>query len=337
MECLEGHWRRVRYWGADMGGRFNEQVIAPVSRQPPHFIGGFWYNTPMKICGTITALVTPFAKDGSVDYGALKALVEEQTASGIEGICSVGTSGESPTLSHEEHHLVIEKTIEFAQGKCKIIAGTGPNSTAEALSLTQAAIRMGGADACLQVTPYYNKPNAEGLYRHFMTVADLGLPIVLYNVPGRAGKEIPLEVVVRLAAHPNIVAIKEAAGSVDRVSAIKNRLPNFTVLSGDDSLALPMISVGAEGVISVASNVIPKAMGDMIRLALAGKLVEAKAYHARYYELFRDLFIDVNPVMVKEALALMGKVERVFRLPLCETDDAKLAQLKQTLAKLGIH
>ena len=182
----------------------------------------------MKISGTITALVTPFAKDGSVDYGALKALVEEQTSAGVEGICSVGTSGESPTLSHEEHHKVIEKTIEFAAGKCTIIAGTGANSTSEAISLTKAAIGYGGADACLQVTPYYNKPNPEGLYRHFMTVADLGLPVVLYNVPGRSGREIPLDVVVRLAKHPNVVAIKEAAGSVDRVSAIKNAIPDFT-------------------------------------------------------------------------------------------------------------
>ena len=290
----------------------------------------------MKLQGTITALVTPFDKTGAVDYGKLKALVDEQVAGGVEGICSVGTSGESPTLSHEEHHKVIEKTIEFAAGKTKIIAGTGANSTSEAISLTKAAIAMGGSDACLQVTPYYNQPNAEGLYRHFMTVADLGLPVVLYNVPGRAGKEIPLDVVVRLAKHPNVIAIKEAAGSVDRVSAIKNLVPDFTVLSGDDSLALPMISVGAAGVISVASNVIPKEMGDMVRLALAGDFSKARALHAKYYPLFHDLFIDVNPVMVKEALWLMGKIERVFRLPLCETDDAKLAQMKSTLAALGL-
>ena len=289
----------------------------------------------MKISGTITALVTPFSRDGAVDYGRLEALVEAQVAGGVEGICAVGTSGESPTLSHEEHHLVIEKTIEFAKGKAKIVAGTGANSTAEAISLTKAAIAMGGADACLQVTPYYNKPNAEGLYRHFMSVADLGLPVILYNVPGRAGREIPLDVVVRLAKHPNIIAIKEAAGSVDRVSAIKGRAPDFTVLSGDDALALPMISVGAEGVISVASNVIPREMGEMVRLALSGDFIRARACHAKYYRLFHDLFIDVNPVMVKEALWLMGRIERVFRLPLCETDEAKLAQLKQTLADLN--
>ena len=290
----------------------------------------------MKLSGTITALVTPFATDGSVDYGRLQALVEAQTAAGIEGICSVGTSGESPTLSHEEHHKVIEKTIEFAQGKCKIVAGTGANSTSEAISLTKAAIDMGGADACLQVTPYYNKPNAEGIYRHFATVADLGLPVVLYNVPGRSGKEIPLDVVERLAKHPNVVAIKEAAGSVERVSAIKARCPDFTVLSGDDSLTLPMVSVGAEGVISVASNVIPREMSDFVRRALAGDMAGARALHLKYYPLFHDLFIDGNPGMVKEALALQKKIGRVFRLPLCETDDAKLAQMKATLTALGL-
>ncbi|MBR2838938.1 MAG: 4-hydroxy-tetrahydrodipicolinate synthase [Kiritimatiellae bacterium] len=290
----------------------------------------------MKISGTITAMVTPFAKDGSVDYGRLREIVGAQVAGGVEGICAVGTSGESPTLTHEEHHLVIEKTIEFAAGRALIVAGTGANSTAEAVSLTKAAIAMGGADACLQVTPYYNKPNAEGLYRHFMTVADLGLPVILYNVPGRTGREIPLDVVVRLAAHPNVVAIKEAAGSVDRVSAIKAALPDFTVLSGDDSLALPMIAVGAAGVISVASNVIPREMGDMVRLALAGEFTRARELHARYYGLFRDLFIDVNPVMAKEALAMMGRIDRVFRLPLCETDDARRARLAKTLEELKL-
>ena len=290
----------------------------------------------MNLEGTITALVTPFAQDGSVDYGALDALVDWQCESGVEGICAVGTSGESPTLSHEEHHKVIEKTIEYAAGRVFVVAGTGANSTAEAVSLTKAAIAGGGAAACLQVTPYYNKPNAEGLYRHFMTLADLGLPVILYNVPGRTGREIPLDTVVRLAAHPNIVAIKEAAGSVDRVSAIRDAAPSLTVLSGDDSLALPMISVGAEGVISVASNVIPGPMSEMVRKALAGDMKGAREMHARHYRLFRDLFIDVNPVMVKEALWLMGRIERVFRLPLCETSEANLERMRQTLRGIGL-
>ena len=286
--------------------------------------------------GTVTAMTTPFDKTGAVDYGRLRAVVEEQVAGGVEGICAVGTTGESPTLTHEEHHKVIEKTIEYAQGKVSIVAGTGANSTAEAVSLTKAAIAMGGADATLQVTPYYNKPNAEGLYRHFMTVADLGLPVVLYNVPGRSGREIPLDVVARLAAHPNIVAIKEAAGSVDRVSAIKDAVPGLTVLSGDDTLALPMISVGAEGVISVASNVLPREMSDMVRAALAGDFATALASHRRFYRLFHDLFIDVNPVMVKEAMALQGKVENVFRLPLCETTEKNREAMRQSLLRVGL-
>ena len=290
----------------------------------------------MKISGTITAMVTPFDKDGAVDYGKLKEIVNAQVDGGVEGICAVGTTGESPTLSHDEHHKVIEKTIEFAGGKLKIVAGTGANSTSEAVSLTKAAIAMGGADATLQVTPYYNKPNAEGLYRHFMTVADLGLPVILYNVPGRSGKEIPLETVKRLAAHPNIIAIKEAAGSVERVSAIKNLVPDFTVLSGDDSLALPMISVGAEGVISVASNVIPREMGEMVWMALAGDFTGALGYHRKYYKLFHDLFIDVNPVMVKEAMAMTGAIERSFRLPLCETTEANREQMRKTLTAAGL-
>ena len=290
----------------------------------------------MKIEGTITAMVTPFDKDGAVDYGALKAFVDWQCENGVEGICAVGTSGESPTLSHDEHHKVIEKTIEYAAGRVKIIAGTGANSTAEAVSLTKAAIAMGGADACLQVTPYYNKPNQEGLYRHFMTVADLGLPVVLYNVPGRSGREIPLDVVERLSAHPNIIAIKEAAGSVERVSAIKTRCPALTVLSGDDSLALPMISVGASGVISVASDVMPREISDFIRTALAGDMATARALHLKYYRLFHNLFIDTNPVMVKEALALMGKIDLVYRLPLCETTAANREIIAQTLKELGV-
>ena len=290
----------------------------------------------MTLQGTITAMVTPFGKDGAVDYGRLAEFVDWQCESGVEGLCPVGTTGESPTLDHAEHHKVIEETIKAARGRVKIIAGTGANATAEAVSLTKAAIAMGGADACLQVTPYYNKPNPEGLYRHFMTVADLGLPVVLYNVPGRTGREIPLDVVVRLAKHPNVIAVKEAAGSVDRVSATKNVLPDFTVLSGDDSLALPMVSVGAEGVISVASNVIPKEMGDMVRAALAGDFVRAREMHAKFYPLFHDLFIDVNPVMVKEALAIMGKIGNTFRLPLCETTAANREKMRATLASLGL-
>ena len=289
----------------------------------------------MKLQGTITALATPFNADGSVDWGALKALVAWQVENGVDGIVPVGTSGESPTLDHEEHLKVIEAVIAEAAGQVKIIAGTGANSTREALHLTEEVIKMGGADATLQVSPYYNKPNAEGMYRHFAAVADLGLPVVLYNVPGRTGKEIPLDVVVRLAAHPKVAAIKEAAGSVERVSAIKDRC-KLTVLSGDDSLTLPMISVGASGVISVASNVIPHEMSEFVNTALAGDMIGARLMHERLYPLFKNLFIDSNPIPVKEALAMMGRIKPGFRLPLCETTEANRAIIRDTLRRLHL-
>ena len=193
---------------------------------------------------------------------------------------------------------------------------------------------MGGADACLQVTPYYNKPNAEGLYRHFATIADLGLPVILYNVPGRSGRELPLDVVKRLAAHPNIVAVKEAAGSVDRVSAIRD-MCDLAVFAGDDSLALPMISAGACGVISVASNVIPREMSDFIRAALAGD-AGARAAHRRLWRLFHALFLDTNPIPAKEALAMMGLAKPVFRLPLCGTTPEIRERLAEVLRGYGL-
>jgi 4-hydroxy-tetrahydrodipicolinate synthase len=288
----------------------------------------------MTLHGTFTAIVTPFNTDGSIDYGALRELINWQIDSGVEGIVPVGTTGESPTLEMSEHLKVIETTIETAAKRVIIIAGTGANSTAEALELTQEA-KMLGADATLQVTPYYNKPNAEGLYRHFSAVADLGLPVVLYNVPGRAGKEIPLETVVRLASNPKIIAIKEAAGSVDRVSAIRNAC-ELTILSGDDSLAVPMMSVGASGVISVASNVIPAEMSNMVRLARLGKFSEAAELHRLYYPLFRDLFIDTNPIPVKAALAMMGRIQLTYRLPLCEPSGKIQEQLRHTLSSLNL-
>jgi len=288
----------------------------------------------MTLHGTFTALVTPFNTDGSVDYGALRELVSWQIASGIEGIVPVGTTGESPTLDMEEHLKVIEVTLEAAAKKAIVIAGTGSNSTSEALELTREAKQL-GADATLQVAPYYNKPNAEGLFRHFTAIAELGLPVVLYNVPGRAGKEIPLETVVRLAGNPMVVAIKEAAGSVDRVSAILNAC-ELTVLSGDDSLTLPMISVGASGVISVASNVIPAEMVNMVRLARLDKFADARELHRMYYPLLRDLFIDTNPIPVKAALAMMGRIQPTYRLPLCEPSEKVREQLRQTLSSLNL-
>ncbi|MBM4143473.1 MAG: 4-hydroxy-tetrahydrodipicolinate synthase [Lentisphaerae bacterium] len=284
--------------------------------------------------GTHTALVTPFRADGSVDGERLRALIDLQVAAGVDGVAPAGTTGESPTLDFDEHERLIEAVVEAAAGRIKVIAGTGANATAEAVSLTRHAMRA-GADATLQVTPYYNKPSQEGLYRHFATVADLGLPVVLYNVPGRTGREIAVETVARLARHPNIAALKEAGGSVDRVSAVVDAC-DICVLSGDDSLTLPMISVGARGVISVASNVAPAAVAEMVRLALGGRMSEARALHLKYYCLFRDLFIDTNPIPVKAAMAMMGTIEEVYRLPLCEMGDKPREQLRKTLEKLGL-
>ena len=284
--------------------------------------------------GTYTAMVTPFNASGSVDYGKLRDLVEEQVAAGVEGLVPVGTSGESPTLSMEEHSRVVEFVAETANRRVQVVAGTGANSTAEALRLTREALEM-GVDASLQVCPYYNKPNQEGLYRHFSTIADLGLPIILYNVPSRTGRDISLETVVRLSKHPNVAAVKEASGSVARVSATVDAC-DLSVLSGDDMLAFPMIAVGAQGVISVASNVAPGLVSKMINAALAGDMANAATLHKRLYRLFRDLFIDTNPIPVKCALALMGRIEEVYRLPLCETSDACRAQIRATLAELKL-
>ena len=284
--------------------------------------------------GAYTAIVTPFNRNGSVDFDKLRDLIELQIQGGIDGIVPVGTTGESPTLDVHEHEKVIETAIQVANKRIKVIAGTGANSTSEALELTRHA-KGAGADATLQVTPYYNKPNQTGLIRHFSAVADLGLPTVLYNIPGRSGREIAVETVVELAKHPNIVALKEAGGSVDRVSQIVTRC-NIEILSGDDSLTLPMMSVGALGVISVVSNIAPKPVADMVHAALKGHWTEARALHLKYYRLFTDLFIDTNPIPIKAAMAMAGLIEEVYRLPLCEMSDKLKNQLREVLKQLGI-
>lgn len=288
----------------------------------------------MYFSGVYTALITPFAADGSVDFQKLEELVEFNIAGGVAGIVPVGTTGESPTLNTTEHLDVIRVVTEKAAGRCKIIAGTGANSTAEAIELTEAA-KAFGIDGTLQVTPYYNKPNNMGLIRHFSAVADLGVPVVLYNVPGRAGREIPLEVVEELAKHPSIVSVKEAAGSVQRVTDIKQRC-DIEVLSGDDSLALPMIREGAIGVISVASNIIPAEVVALVQAALAGDFDQAQVLHDRYAKTFDDLFIDTNPIPIKAAMAMKGMIEETYRLPMCSTTDGNKAALRATLAAAGI-
>ena len=288
----------------------------------------------MILQGVYTALVTPF-RNGKVDYDALARVLEAQIAGKVAGVVPVGTTGESPTLSPEEHIEVIARTVEIVNGRCQVIAGSGANSTAEAIHLTLEA-KAAGADASLQVTPYYNKPTQEGIYRHFSVIAEKSqLPVVLYNVPGRTGVPIAVETVARLAANPLIAAIKEAAGSVDRVSAIKDCC-DLTVLSGDDSLTLPMISVGASGIISVASNLIPGELSAMVKLALAGDMKGAMAMHRRYYPLFRDLFIESNPIPIKAAMGFTGAIAPEYRLPLCDLSAAHAETLRATLKKCGI-
>lgn len=288
----------------------------------------------MHFKGTYTALITPFYRDESVDFDALEQLVERQIEAGVEGIVPVGTTGESPTLRPDEHLKVIERVVRVSAGRCKVIAGTGANSTVEAVELTLAA-KAFGVDGTLQVTPYYNKPNDEGLIRHFSAVADLGVPVVLYNVPGRTSREIPISVVAELAQHPHVVSVKEAAGSVKRVSEILN-VCSLEVLSGDDVLAVPMIEAGACGVISVASNVIPSEVGEMIRTAIAGKIDQARMIHQQWESLFDELFIDTNPIPVKAAAAMLGMVDEVYRLPLCPMRPELRDQLEQTMSKLGM-
>ncbi|TNE49327.1 MAG: 4-hydroxy-tetrahydrodipicolinate synthase [Deltaproteobacteria bacterium] len=286
--------------------------------------------------GVFTAIATPFTSDGQVDTSALTKMVEFQIEGGVDGFVPVGTTGESPTLRVDEHLEVIRTVVKAAQGKAKIIAGTGANSTDEALELTQKAIDM-GVDGTLQVTPYYNKPSDEGLVAHFAAVADLGTPIVLYNVPGRAGREISLDAVRQLSSHPNVVAIKEAApDSVSRVCMIRD-FCDLDILSGDDPVTIPMMVSGAKGVISVASNVVPKLVSKMVHKALAGEWAEAAEMHQTNNRLFLGLLgMDVNPLPIKTALAMLGHCEEVFRLPMCRMSDAKRKEMKTLLGEYSL-
>jgi 4-hydroxy-tetrahydrodipicolinate synthase len=288
--------------------------------------------------GAHTALITPFLEDESLDEVALTRLIEAQIAGGVAGIVPVGTTGESPTLDHAEHRRVIEIAVKAAQKKILVIAGTGSNATSEAVELTVEAEKL-GADASLQVAPYYNKPSPEGLYRHFRKVADaVSIPIILYSIPGRCGIEIPVSVVARLAADcPNVVAIKEAGGSVERVNQLRATLPpSFQILSGDDSLTLSFLVSGAVGVISVASNLIPAEVQELVSSFLEGKLKRAQEIHSRYYPLFRDLFLEPNPVPAKTALAARALCTPRVRLPLCEITPANKEILLATLKATGL-
>jgi 4-hydroxy-tetrahydrodipicolinate synthase len=282
--------------------------------------------------GTFTAVVTPF-RNGEIDFAAFEKLIEAQIAAGITGIVAVGTTGESPTLTHDEKHAVIERTIKIANGRCQVIAGAGTNSTRDSIEATKFAEKA-GADGALLVAPYYNKPSQEGLFRHFKSIADATkLPVMLYNIPGRCVVDIGPDTVIRLAdACRNIVSIKEASGSVDRVAELRRRLPNeFTILSGDDGLTLPFMSVGAAGVVSVFSNLFPSELCALVRACESSDFKSAETLHRKMGPLFKDLFIEPNPVPVKTALAWRGVISAEVRLPLCEMAEANQKRLRQTL------
>jgi len=287
--------------------------------------------------GTYTALVTPF-RDGKIDEAAFERLVRTQIRAGVDGIVAVGTTGESPTLDFEEHIHVVQLAVKFAQRKLKVIAGTGGNSTSEAIFLTKAA-EDAGADGSLQVAPYYNRPTQEGIFQHFHAIArSTKLPLLLYSIPSRCGVEIAVETIDRLAHDSvNIVGIKEAGGNPDRVSQLRAALGvRFSILSGDDALTLPFMAVGAQGVISVASNVIPREIAHMVKAFSMGKLSVALKLHTNYYAFVKDLFVESNPAPVKAALALLGQIEEEIRLPLVPISSANRARLKATMTACGV-
>lgn len=272
----------------------------------------------MNFSGVYTALVTPFGADGAINKETLKKLVEWQIESGIAGIVPMGTTGESPTLSTKEHMHVIEIVVEQARGRVPVIAGTGSNSTTEAIEMTRRAAEI-GIDASLQVAPYYNKPTQEGFYRHFAEIANsVDIPLVIYNIPSRTGKNIENETMLRLAAHANIQAVKEASGDFKQIMDLVAQKPDtLTVLSGDDNIAYPMVAVGASGVISVASNLYPKRVVRMIDAALAGDIENARAMHYQLLSFFTGLFLETNPIPIKYAMSRSGLIAESYRLPMC--------------------
>ncbi|MEX2671335.1 MAG: 4-hydroxy-tetrahydrodipicolinate synthase [Phycisphaeraceae bacterium] len=279
--------------------------------------------------GAYTALVTPL-RDGKLDEDRLRKQVAFQLDSGVDGLVPVGTTGESPTLSHAEHNRVVAVVIEAADGKVPVIAGTGSNSTSEALGMTRHAAQA-GATASLQVVPYYNKPTQEGLYGHFMTIAEqVDLPLVLYNIPGRSAVALSAQTIIRLAEHPNIVAVKEATGIMDMTSEIAAGC-DLDILSGDDSLTLPIMSLGGKGVISVVSNIIPDQIARMCHLALEGDFAEARKHHLKLFPLFKAMFVETNPIPLKTAMRLMGMDTGEMRLPLCELSELYLPRIEQAL------
>jgi 4-hydroxy-tetrahydrodipicolinate synthase len=287
--------------------------------------------------GTGTALVTPFRTDGSLDELALRSLIQRQIDAGINFLVPCGTTGESPTLTHAEHLRVVELTLEIAKGKVPVLAGAGGYNTAEVISLANELQKL-GADGILSVTPYYNKPTQEGLFQHFKAIASaVNLPIILYSVQGRTGVNIEPSTVLRLSQIPNIAGIKEASGNISQMGAILNLVPtDFLVLSGDDSLTLPLISLGGRGLISVASNEIPAEMTRLVQSALSGDFAEARRLHFQYLSLMDINFVESNPIPVKAALAEMGLLQPVWRLPLVSPKPENLARIRAVLESLNL-
>jgi 4-hydroxy-tetrahydrodipicolinate synthase len=288
-------------------------------------------------CGT--AIVTPFRSDGSIDERALGGLVAWQVQSGIDFLVPCGTTGETPTLSREEWLRVIEVTISVAQGKVPIVAGATSNSTQDAVEKARTVAAMPGVDAILTASPYYNKPTQEGQYRHFKAIAEaVDKPLILYNVPGRTGVNIEPVTLARLAGIPNIIGVKEASGNISQMADVCNAVPDdFLVFSGDDAVTLPLISLGGVGIISVASNEIPRQMADMTRAALANDWKKARAIHRKYLPLMQANFIESNPIPVKAVLAMMGRIEENYRLPLCPMKPENRAKLEKIVAQLELQ
>src|SRR5262245_30608644 len=288
-----------------------------------------------QFAGVTVALITPLRND-EVDYDALARLVDWHAEQGTDCLAPVGTTGESPTLSHEEHERVIDTVVQRAAGRIKVMAGTGSNSTREAIRLTKSA-KKAGADGALMVGPYYNKPTQEGYYRHFQAVADVcDLPIVLYNIPGRTASNILPETIARLAEVPSIVAVKEATGSLDQASHVAS-LCNLTILSGDDSMTLPLMSIGGRGVVSVVGNIVPRDLKALVSAYDAGKTDEALKWHRKLFALSRDLLsVATNPIPLKTAMKLLGRDTGELRLPLCPLDAAGEARIASTLKAYGL-
>jgi 4-hydroxy-tetrahydrodipicolinate synthase len=285
--------------------------------------------------GLSVALVTPF-RDGAVDYDALRKQVDFQVAAGTICVCPVGTTGESPTLSHDEHERVIASVVEFAAGRIKVMPGTGSNSTSEALRLTRFA-KQAGADAALVVAPYYNKPTQEGFYQHYRALAEaVEIPICVYNIPGRTGKNIEPETIARMGELPNITMVKEATGSMDQASQVM-ALSNLTVLSGDDSLTLPLLAIGARGVISVVGNIVPQDMIALVNAFQSGNQAEALNWHRKLFPLCRDMLgLATNPIPVKAAMQMLGRDTGELRMPMTPLDGPSEAKLRKTLGHYGL-